>query len=235
MASEKQIAANRRNSQHSTGPRTEAGKQISRMRPQGVRNGNALKSGIHAQSLVIRGEDPEALAQLAAEYNAEFHPTTPRQRDLVDTLVRNEWKIRRLERIEAELWEGEFDYEDNSSFDPDSAVDVRRRLLPLRAAFLDIEERLERLQRRLHAYERSTARALKELRGVGLPACPPAEGRQDVETEASSPQTTEGSPLRIGFVPSPTPTAPPIPHPASPIGFVPCPKGADVPVPQPMS
>ncbi len=242
MASEKQIAANRRNSQHSSGPRTDAGKSVSRL--------NALKSGIHAQSLTIRGEDPEALAQLAAEYNAEFHPTTPRQRDLVDTLVRNEWKIRRLERIEAEIWEGEFDYEDNRSFDPDNSNHLRRRLLPLRSAFLDIENRLDRLQRRIHAYERSTARALKELRGVGLLACPPAEGRQAVETEAISPeigfvpstaalspdprsltaQTTEGSPLRIGFVPSTAAALSPDPRSLTPqttegspsrIGFVP--------------
>src|SRR6516162_9808971 len=101
MASDRQIAANRLNSQKSTGPRTDTGKATSRM--------NALKSGLHAASHIIRGEDPDSLAQLAAEYNAEFHPVTPRQRDLVDTLVRNEWKIRRLERVETELWEGAFD------------------------------------------------------------------------------------------------------------------------------
>ena len=54
MATEKQIEANRRNSQLSTGPRTDAGKSISRM--------NALKSGLHAVSHVIRSEDPKALA-----------------------------------------------------------------------------------------------------------------------------------------------------------------------------
>jgi hypothetical protein len=200
MASEKQIAANRLNSQKSTGPRTETGKQASRM--------NALKSGIHAQSHVIRGEDPEALAQLAAEYNAEFHPTTPRQRDLVDALVHNEWHIRRLRAIEVDLWAAEFDEKDHFTVDPRNHYDVRRRQFPLRTAYEGQQNRLERLQRSLHAYERSAARALKQLRelqsGVGVPACPPAEGRQPAQEASTSSE--------IGFVPS-NPPHPLIPDP----------------------
>src|SRR5579884_4034165 len=104
MASPAQLEANRQNSQKSTGPRSATGKQISRM--------NALKTGIHAQSHIIRGEDPEALAELAAEYHAQYRPTTPRDRDLVDTLVHNEWHIRRLRAIEVALWEHKFEEHD---------------------------------------------------------------------------------------------------------------------------
>jgi hypothetical protein len=43
----------------STGPRTPAGKSVSRM--------NALKTGIDAESQVIRGESAAALAALTAE------------------------------------------------------------------------------------------------------------------------------------------------------------------------
>ena len=87
MSTEKQLAANRRNAQLSTGPRTEAGKSRSRM--------NALKSGLYAESLVVCGEDSSALAQLSAEYHAQLHPVTPFERDLVDTIVYNQWLIRR--------------------------------------------------------------------------------------------------------------------------------------------
>ena len=155
MASAAQTAANRLNSQKSTGPRTEAGKSVSRM--------NALQTGIHAESHCIRGEDPAALAQLAAEYHAEFRPVTPLQRDLVDTLVDNQWKIRRLRALETELWRPQVKF--NS------------------AAYEDLELRLDRLQRRLHSYERSSARALQQLRAL-----------QAVETEPLSDE--------IGFVPS---------------------------------
>ena len=177
MPTAAQIRANRRNAEKSTGPRTATGKQRTRM--------NALKSGIHAESHIIRGENPDDLARLATEYNLEFHPTTPRQRDLVDTVVRNQWQIRRLDRIETEMWD-------------DSFKDHHR----IAAAFGSIENRLERLQRRLHAYERSTERALKELHALQLTASEP---------DAS-----------IGFVPSDAPAARPAivpdpsPAPASP-------------------
>ena len=175
-----QLAANRANARKSTGPRTDAGKSASRM--------NALKSGIHAQSHIIRGEDPEALASLAAEYNTEFHPVTPRQRDLVDVLVHNEWKIRRLRAIEADLWDERFDDVAAWPAPPDSKAYFRRRNHLLSCAFNDeLEKRLENLQRRLHAYERSTTRALKELHQL-----------QASETEPSDP---------IGFVPSITQTS----------------------------
>jgi len=65
MATEAQIAANRENAKRSTGPRTESGKQASRL--------NALKTGIHAPSHV-----------------AEFHPTSARQRNLVDTAAQRQ-------------------------------------------------------------------------------------------------------------------------------------------------
>ena len=48
MTSEKGRAANQRNAQNSTGPSSVEGKAASRM--------NALKSGLYAKSLVIRGE-----------------------------------------------------------------------------------------------------------------------------------------------------------------------------------
>ena len=205
MASDKQIRANRLNSLKSTGPRSEAGKSITRM--------NALKFGIHAQSHVIRGEDPEALAQLAAEYNAEFHPVTPRQRDLVDILVHNEWKIRRLRAIETDLWAYRYSEMDDNEFDPNNEVHHRRRRHPLATAFNeDLEKRLENLQRRLHAYERSTTRALKQLRdlsGAGASACQPAEGPQPTDEPAPS--------TEIGFVPSNLADAPaPGPRPPAP-------------------
>ena len=227
MPTDAQLAANRANARKSTGPRTDAGKSASRM--------NALKSGLHARSLIIRGEDPEALAQLAAEYNAEFHPVTARQRDLVDTIVRNEWKIRRLERLEADLWDERFDAIDDWNTGSNPRLERRRLRHPLSCAFNDeLEKRLENLQRRVHAYERSTARALKELQSrAGASVCQPAEGPELIETEPS--------PQEIGFVPSTpvplTPTHPspsPEPRPPAPIGFVPSNRPAATP-PNPLA
>jgi hypothetical protein len=51
MATEKQILANQQNAQHSTGPRTEAGKRRSRR--------NAVRHGLTAETLIDTLEDAE--------------------------------------------------------------------------------------------------------------------------------------------------------------------------------
>jgi hypothetical protein len=94
MSSQLQIEANRRNSQKSTGPRTAAGKAISSQ--------SALGCGIYAESETIRDEDASDPETLAAACYGRFHPGTPEQRCLVDTLVHSEWTLR---RAEAQLWE----------------------------------------------------------------------------------------------------------------------------------
>jgi hypothetical protein len=96
MPSSAQIAANRRNAQMSTGPRTPSGKAASCM--------NAMQSGLYANSLVIRGERADELDRLSAQYHRVFRPVTARERDLVDTMVRNERIVRRMGLVEAELW-----------------------------------------------------------------------------------------------------------------------------------
>ena len=97
MASQKQIEANRLNSQKSTGPRSAEGKAASRM--------NALKSGIDAKSQIIRGEKTVNLEILVTEYYDRYQPATPEQRMLVDTLIDAEWLLRRFRLCEAQLWE----------------------------------------------------------------------------------------------------------------------------------
>jgi hypothetical protein len=97
MATPKQTAANRANAQESTGPRTTAGKSVSRF--------NALKHGIYAIHQIMFNEKPEDLAELAAEYHELYSPADSKERFLVDTLVHNEWRLRRTRRVEAELWQ----------------------------------------------------------------------------------------------------------------------------------
>src|SRR5579883_2655363 len=184
MATANQIAANRSNAQKSTGPRTDAGKQITRL--------NALKSGLHAESHIVRGEDPEALAQLTAEYYAEFHPVTPRQRDLVDTLVHNQWLIRRLRLTEADLYAHHFADRDHN-FDPKYNFHKLRQQHALADGFETLEKRLARLQSRINSLERSSRSATKELRE--LPATPQATDEPDACDQ-------------IGFVPSNPPDIP---------------------------
>lgn len=94
----RQLLANRRNAQKSTGPRTRAGKMKSRM--------NAFKHGQAARKLeleqVIRGldEDPREFAQLHAELAADLKPANAVERKLVEDLAKLWWKRQRAERAE---------------------------------------------------------------------------------------------------------------------------------------
>jgi hypothetical protein len=63
MASDKQVVANRANAKRSTGPKTAAGKALSRM--------NAYKHGLTAETIVIGDEDPKAFDLLRAELEEE--------------------------------------------------------------------------------------------------------------------------------------------------------------------
>jgi hypothetical protein len=98
MATIRQIEANRRNSQSSTGPRTPEGKAVVRF--------NALKSGIDAESQVIPGEDPEVFQTFAAEFTQSCHPADAREQELVDQLIDDAWRLRRLRKAESQIWTG---------------------------------------------------------------------------------------------------------------------------------
>jgi hypothetical protein len=151
MASQFQIDANRRNSLQSTGPRSLEGKAVSRF--------NALKSGIHAEAQIIPGEDPAELDALAAAYHDEFRPSTSLECFLVDTLVHADWQLRRLHRLEAQLWT--------------SQIAEIQEDAPLGRAYAQSLDAFTRLQRRIDSTERSYYRALKELRARAVePAIP---------------------------------------------------------------
>jgi hypothetical protein len=140
MATPAQIEANRRNAEKSSGPRSVKGKSVSRF--------NALKSGIYAQAQVIPGEDAEELEALAASYQDDFLPETGPEWFLVDSMLRADWQMRRLQKIETRLWEQEIrEAEDRAkAYQPNEAV--------------------ARLERRMDAVARSFFRALKEMKEI---------------------------------------------------------------------
>jgi hypothetical protein len=78
-------AINRANSQHSTGPRTEYGKQRSSL--------NALRHGLTAQSAVLPSEDPAAYDQHRLKFLDEYHPVTSTETQLVNELVDTSWRL----------------------------------------------------------------------------------------------------------------------------------------------
>jgi hypothetical protein len=215
MPTDKQRAASRANSQKSTGPRSAAGKAASRF--------NALKHGIYAVHQIMFDEKPEDLAELAAEYHELYSPADAKQRFLVDTLVANEWRLRRMRRVEAELWQSASDLFIVKNLDTTVTCTSGD-------AFATDSATFERLQRLVNSCERVYHRALKELaqRNHGLPvsptetqpepaapqAQPAAEPAPPSQPEQSKPTSTSSASFRYN---SQTPPAAPKPAPATPL------------------
>jgi hypothetical protein len=205
MRTAKQAAASRANGQKSPGPVTAEGKAKSRF--------NALKHGIHAETQIMFDESAEDLAAFAAELHEQHAPANPTERFLVDTLIHNEWRLRRLRRVEAALWQTGVDsfLGANATFEGATSGD----------AFIAVGTAHDRLQRIVNCCERNYHRALKQLTALAQARRPsqPAESKttsqssgsfrnspqkpvsQDVEPPPAAPETqpavTRGEPMLV--------------------------------------
>lgn len=97
--SEKQIAANRRNAQRSTGPKTIQGKAIA--------SRNSLKHGLLAKEVVItEGENPESREEfdnVLSDLTEQFSPQGALEEILVEKIAVAYWRLRRAHRYEVGL------------------------------------------------------------------------------------------------------------------------------------
>src|SRR5262245_28754370 len=97
MISLQRLEANRRNALRSTGPRTEDGKQRSRV--------NAIRHGLTAETVVGSLEDAEDYKAFEAAIIADYEAETAVARELVLRLASLLWRLRRANAIEADLFE----------------------------------------------------------------------------------------------------------------------------------
>ena len=194
----KQAAASRTNSQKSTGPRTTAGKSVSRF--------NAMKYGIFAVHQIMFDETPEDLEELTAEYREQYAPADATERELVETLVHNEWRLRRMRRIEAELWQSAHNLFIAKNIDVTSECTSGD-------AFATDSNTFERLQRVVNSCERAYHLALKDLvaRGHALRSPQPEQSKSTSTFSASFCQTLEATPPPTPPTPENRPEYPPTP------------------------
>jgi hypothetical protein len=88
-------ATNRANSAHSTGPRTESGKQRSSQ--------NALSHGLTARTAVLPTEDPEAYQRHIQQFLDQYIPANATETQLVHEIANTAWRLNRIPFLEAEL------------------------------------------------------------------------------------------------------------------------------------
>ncbi len=95
MSSDSQLAANRANAQHSTGPVSPAG--LSAIRS------NALKHGFYSNTAVLKGfESNDDFAALHADFSDHFAPAGPVELELASRIVLALWQLRRLQLAETQ-------------------------------------------------------------------------------------------------------------------------------------
>ncbi|MCX5646318.1 MAG: hypothetical protein NTZ17_16805 [Phycisphaerae bacterium] len=97
MASAAQVLANRLNAQKSTGPRTPEGKEAVSQ--------NAVKHGLLAQQVVIKGEDPGEFDSFRDRMREELAPEGAVEEMLAERTVSLAWRLRRAERLQSAVYE----------------------------------------------------------------------------------------------------------------------------------
>jgi hypothetical protein len=87
---------NRANAQHSTGPRTEAGKQRTKL--------NALRHGLTGQTVVLPTEDHAAYLRHSQSFLDEYRPKEATETQLVQSLIDTSWQLNRASAVETNLF-----------------------------------------------------------------------------------------------------------------------------------
>jgi hypothetical protein len=199
MSSQRQIEANRRNAQKSTGPTSATGKAVSSM--------NALKTGIHAKSLLLPSEKLADLEQLIEEYYNCHSPATPEARALVDENIYAEWLKRRLRAAETQLWA----HDHQERFEPDLKYPLGQTAASRGKAFAQLQWRMECTRRA----SRLALQDLQQLQAAGAAALTPLPITSSLQTTSSQigfvlpfPQLTPPQPEPD--LPQPQPSADPI-------------------------
>jgi hypothetical protein len=95
MTTDKRLEANRRNTLHSTGPKTPEGVEGCKL--------NALRHGLRSVQTVVPGEDPDAWEAHRAGVVADLAPVGALKLALAEQVAAKLWRLGRVVRHEADL------------------------------------------------------------------------------------------------------------------------------------
>ena len=140
MTSDRKVAANRRNAQKSTGPKTLSGKAIASM--------NALKHGLCARKPLIPGENEAEFVRFTTGWVDELRPAGPQQSMFAEQAILAAWQLRRVPQLEAGLLSQHMNQDGKHPF----------------AMSAEGYQQLSRLDRHQAALQKTFDRAMKELR-----------------------------------------------------------------------
>jgi hypothetical protein len=171
MTSDRKVAANRRNAQKSTGPRTLSGKAIASM--------NAVKHGLTSRKPLIPGENEADFAQFTAAWASELRPAGPQQELLAEQIIMAAWQLRRVPQLEAGLLTKYMNQDGGHPF----------------AMAPEAYQQLSRLDRHQAALQRTFDRARRELEE--LQSADSAEEEAEVQNEPTGEEVPSFVPLAV--------------------------------------
>jgi len=154
--SEKQLAANRQNCKLG-GIKTEAGKEASKM--------NALKHGLLSKEIVLSMESEIELREIEKQLRSDLRPVGTMELLLVDRVITNTWRLRRLLGVERSTMEHQRKATDSANmatFSFSEGVSEQQNEWSRTRAML-FNEDIDKLIRYETSLERSIYRALHEL------------------------------------------------------------------------
>jgi hypothetical protein len=142
--SDRQIEANRRNAQLSTGPRTAEGKAAVAS--------NALKHGLTGKQMVLPGENPEDFEAFRSDISNQLNLSGELEAALAERLIADLWRLRRVPALEVALYNRGYK-------EKPSENDL---IIPIRALHI-YSEIFASLWRHENALKRSLSRTLDDL------------------------------------------------------------------------
>lgn len=146
MSTPAQAAASQQNAMKSTGPRTEAGKAVTRL--------NALRHGATSKALVLPGEDPAEFERFEKALIVDLRPTTEAERDQAKRVAALSWRLNRMYEMELNVLATCMDHVGAENFLDAAAMYTEPQN----------EKRLRLFQRYLTSAERACNKALKDYR-----------------------------------------------------------------------
>jgi hypothetical protein len=142
MATAAQILANRANSERSSGPKTESGKERSSQ--------NSYKHGLTSSKVVLPGEDPAEYDAFRADILEQYQPANAIEQILVEELAAAGWRLNRSRAVETEILK-------------QLIGDAADSAVGLATVFVEKPKEFNRLLRYLTSIERAYYRVLDKL------------------------------------------------------------------------
>jgi hypothetical protein len=96
MSSAARVEANRQNAQHSTGPRTAAGSQVSSL--------NAVRHGLTGQTMLLPPEEADAYRHYTEGFLKDLAPVGVHETQLAYSVMNGKWRLNQITVMETAIY-----------------------------------------------------------------------------------------------------------------------------------